>query len=227
MTGAATAILPVKRLASANQRLADDLSAPDRAELAEAMFLDVLASIGHCRRIGRRIVVTADPKVARTARWLGAEVISQADDIGHSEAALAGVRAAISNGADRVVLLAADCPLIDAQEVDHHLGAVPRSAQIVPDRHGTGTNALLLSPPDAFAPAFGPGSAARHMALAREAGVAFSLERIESLSLDLDTPEDLVLLREALVLDPASAPRTARLVWELVPDPDTAEPATA
>ena len=227
MTGAATAILPVKRLTSAYQRLAEGLSPTARAELAEAMFLDVLTSIGHCRRIGRLIVVTADPKVARTARWLGADVITQADDVGHSEAAVPGVRAAISDGAERVVLLAADCPLIDPQEVDQHLGAVPRSAQIVPDRHGTGTNSLFLSPPDAFAPSFGPGSAARHVALAREAGVAFSLERIESLSLDVDTPEDLALLREALVLDPASAPRTARLVWELVPDPDTAEPATA
>jgi 2-phospho-L-lactate/phosphoenolpyruvate guanylyltransferase len=227
MNGSATAILPVKRLTSAKQRLAESLPPAARAELAEAMFLDVLTAIGHCRRIGTLIVVAADPKVARTARWLGADVVRQEEDVGHSEAALAGVRGAISTGAERVVLLAADCPMLDPEEIDRHLGAVPRSAQIVPDRHGTGTNALFLSPPDAFAPGFGPGSAARHVGLARQAGVAFSLERIESLALDVDTPEDLALLREALVLDPASAPRTARLVWELIPDPDTAEPATA
>ena len=70
-------------------------------------------------------------------------------------------------------------------------GARPRAALIVPDRHGTGTNALVLSPPDAFAPAFGPDSCARHVSRARAAGISFALERIESLAIDLDTPEDM------------------------------------
>ena len=34
---------------------------------------------------------------------------------------------------------------------------------IVPDRHGTGTNALALDPRGAFEPQFGPGSRARHV----------------------------------------------------------------
>ena len=41
---------------------------------------------------------------------------------------------------------------------------------IVPDRHGSGTNALLLDPPTVITPAFGPGSFARHAALAAAAG---------------------------------------------------------
>ena len=66
-----------------------------------------------------------------------------------------------------------------------------RYVGIVPDRHGTGTNALALSPPDAIVPAFGEGSCARHVALAREAGIPFGVEELASLGLDLDTPADV------------------------------------
>jgi 2-phospho-L-lactate guanylyltransferase len=65
---------------------------------------------------------------------------------------------------------------------------------IVPDRHGTGTNALLLAPPDALEPSFGPGSCRRHAQLARRAGIAHVILPVPSLALDIDTPEDLTEL---------------------------------
>ena len=210
-----TAVLPVKRIGSAKQRLSSVLSEQARAELAEAMFLDVLTKTRRSRDIDQIIVVTADPAIARTTRWMGLDVIEQDEDTGHSRAAIAGVDAALAGGAERVAILPADCPLLDPRELDAHLGSAPRAALIVPDRHGTGTNALILSPPDAFAPAFGPDSCARHVSRARASGVAFALERIESLALDLDTPEDLVILRDALILDPQRAIRTSQIVWEL------------
>jgi 2-phospho-L-lactate guanylyltransferase len=67
---------------------------------------------------------------------------------------------------------------------------------IVPDRHRTGTNALLITPPDALAPSFGPGSCERHAALAAAAGVHHEIIELPSLALDIDTPEDLVALAE-------------------------------
>lgn len=208
------AIVPVKRFADAKQRLASVLEDGQRSQLAEAMFLDMLSHLRRSKRIDETIVVTAEPVVARTARWLDFQVIQQVADEGQSQAASDGVEMAIARGADRIALLPADCPLFDAAELDRHLGTLPRSALIVPDRHGTGTNALLLSPPDAIPPAFGPGSCARHAGLARAAGVAYAIERIPSLSLDIDTHSDLIELQEALGLDPTRAPRTAELVWE-------------
>ena len=121
-------------------------------------------------------------------------------------------------------MLPVDCPLLDPEELDSHLGRSARTALIVPDAAGTGTNALVLCPPDAIAPAFGPDSCARHVSRARAAGIAFSLERIGSLARDLDTPDDLVVLRDALLLDPSPAPRTAKVLWELGA---RAEPAVA
>jgi 2-phospho-L-lactate guanylyltransferase len=221
------AIIPVKRFEDAKKRLAAAVPAGPRAALAEAMFLDVLAAVKRSSRIDETIVVTADPAVARTARWLGAEVLDRDDDGGHSTDASAGVAEALARKAGRVALLPADCPLIDAEEIDRHLGAAPRTALIVPDRHGTGTNGLVLAPPDIFAPAFGPDSRARHVSRARAAGASFAVERIESLALDLDTPEDLAQLRDTLILEPQRAPCTAQLIWELGSDREAGAPTAA
>ena len=90
---------------------------------------------------------------------------------------------------------------------------------IVPDRHGAGTNALLLSPPDAIEPSFGPGSFARHAARAREAGVSTRVAALPSLGLDVDTPDDLAALRSALATRPGGAPRTRALLETLLHAP--------
>lgn len=211
-------ILPVKRLDAAFSRLAGVLEAEERARLAEATFLDALGTLRQSRVLDEIIVVTSDPAVARQARWLGSQLVEEGEDTGHAHAASLGARAAIELGADRVAMLPTDCPLMDAAEIDDHLGRSPRAALIVPDRHGTGTNALVLSPPDAFEPAFGPDSCARHISRARASGISFALETLESLSLDLDTPEDLQQLRDALLLSPERALRSAQVLWELGAD---------
>lgn len=210
-----TAVIPVKGLTSAKRRLEAALSSPDRRRLAEAMFLDAITKLPRSRSLDDLLVVTPDPSVARQARWYGHRVLRQKEDGGHSQAASAGARAAMAEGAERVAMLAVDCPMLDPEELDAHLGQSPRAALIVPDRHGTGTNALVLSPPDAFAPAFGPDSCAKHVSRARAGGISFALEEIESLATDLDTPEDLFLLRDQLLLNPEPAPRTAEVLWEL------------
>src|SRR5918992_299175 len=76
--------------------------------------------------------------------------------------------------------------------------AAPRAVSIVPDRQGTGTNGLVLRPPDAIAPSFGPGSLKRHVAAAEAAGVPFAVAEVPTLMLDVDTGEDLSALIDAL-----------------------------
>ena len=227
MTSMTTAILPIKRLDSAKRRLAGAIDDAARTSLVEAMFFDVLAKLRHCKRLDEIIVVTADDRIKRSARWLGVDVLDQEGDSGHSEAAAAGIRAAVARGADRVALLPGDCPLLDPAELDRELGPVPRSVLIVPDHHETGTNGLIISPPGAIDPAFGPDSCARHVQLARRARLGYSVLRIPSLALDLDTPDDLQAMRDALLLDPERAPRTSELIWEMGIEQDRTAPLTA
>jgi 2-phospho-L-lactate guanylyltransferase len=207
----ATAVLPVKRFDDAKQRLAAGIDAERRRELAEAMLTDVLDAIADARTIGRLIVVTGDPIAQELAAGASAEVVADPEDVGHSEAAQAGIARAEVEGTERVVLLAGDCPLLDPRELDKLLTGVPgRYVGIVPDRHGSGTNALLLSPPDAIVPAFGEGSRARHVEAARQAGIPFALENLPSIELDLDTPADVIALTRELARQPKRARRTAR-----------------
>jgi 2-phospho-L-lactate/phosphoenolpyruvate guanylyltransferase len=207
----ATAVLPVKRFGDAKQRLAAGIDDERRVGLILAMLGDVLEAIGQARSIERTIVVTDEPRATGLAAESGAEAIPDGTGGGHPEAALAGVAHAEGLGASCVVLLPGDCPLLDPRELDRLLTGLPeRYVAIVPDRHGSGTNALALAPPGAIRSAFGEGSRARHVAAAREADVPFAVEELSSLALDLDTPADLVALTRELEARRGRARRTAK-----------------
>lgn len=207
----ATAVLPVKRFDAAKQRLAGGLDPAQRRRLMGAMVEDVLQAVGQARSVERAIVVTDDPVARELAAGCGAEVVPDPADRGHVQAALAGVARAELEGAECVVLLAGDCPLLDPRELDGLLTGVPTPyVGVVPDRHGTGTNALVLAPPSAIVPAFGEGSCARHVELAREAGITYGVEEVPTLGLDLDTPADVIALTRQLMARPGRARRTAK-----------------
>lgn len=207
----ATAILPVKRFDDAKQRLTAGYEPAQRRALVAAMVEDVLEAVAKARTIERTIVVTGDPIAQELAAEAGAEVIPDPGDAGHVQAVLAGIARAEVEGEDTVALLPGDCPLLDPQELDRLLTGVPeRYVTIVPDRHGTGTNALVLRPPSAIVPAFGEGSCERHVEAARQAGIPFGVEELASLGLDLDTPADVIALTTKLMSQPGRARRTAR-----------------
>jgi 2-phospho-L-lactate guanylyltransferase len=188
------AILPVKGFSNAKQRLRGGLSPELRESLAEAMFSDVLGALA-LASLDAVLVVTAGQRARRIAEAHGATVLED-DEAGHNEAAAIGLVAALERRADRALLVPGDCPALDPADLDALLArqVVAPSALVVPDRHGTGTNALLLTPPDALVPSFGPGSCQRHLSLASERGTHAEVVRIPSLALDVDTPEDLEAL---------------------------------
>ena len=207
------AVLPVKRFTRAKQRLRAAVDGIARERLAAAMVGDVLQVVTALDELVRVIVVTAEPAAAQLADEAGAHVVRDPDEAGQSAAAALGIVAAVRElEAQRVLLVPGDTPGIDRDEL---LAILARTEPvvIVPDRHGTGTNGLLLAPPAAIAPAFGPGSRARHEAAARAAGVACAILALPSLTHDVDTPEDLAALRARGGL----GPRTAAALAELAP----------
>ena len=124
------------------------------------------------RALGGIVVVTNEPGAIAPALAAGADVVPDEQDAGQSPAAAAGVARAWERGAERVLLVPGDCPALEPAEVEELLAerVEAPAVTIVSDRHGTGTNALLLAPPRAIAPAFGEGSFARHSAAAEAAG---------------------------------------------------------
>jgi 2-phospho-L-lactate guanylyltransferase len=230
------AILPVKRFPLAKQRLGESIADSLRLDLARAMVGDVLAALRDCPAIDTTIVVTCEPSVSAAARYLGATVVDDTAEDGQSAAAQLGIARALADRFERVVCVPGDCPTLDPGELTDllsaggsgedvglqargpHTRAGGRQASnvvIVPDRHGSGTNGLLLAPPDALSPSFGPDSRARHELLAGEAGASWRIERPPSLLLDIDTGEDLAVLRKRLAGERVRAPRTRAVLGRL------------
>lgn len=205
------AILPVKSFGRAKQRLGAGVPDRLRLALARAMVTDVLAALAAIDGVELTVVVTREPEARLAATAAGARVIDDPGEAGQSAAAALGVEWAVAKGFARVLLVPGDCPALDPAELAPLLAEHGRSGPevaILPDRHGTGTNGLLLAPPEAIDPSFGTGSCERHRELAHTAGVACRVAPLRSLSLDVDTVEDLAALRTALASLPAGAPNT-------------------
>jgi 2-phospho-L-lactate guanylyltransferase len=218
----ATAIIPVKRFRAAKQRLLEALDPTQRTTLVAAMLTDVLVAVTACEPVERVVVVTGERRAERIAlrqaqrATTPLEVLREPTDSGHSEAATLGIVRAKALDARCVALLPGDCPLLDSAELDAALDRMRAGrVAVVPDRHGTGTNALLLSPPDAIGPAFGPGSRARHAERGVKAGQDVAVEPLDSLGPDVDTPEDLAAIAAILEREPGRARATAAALAQL------------
>ena len=201
------AILPVKSFGAAKQRLAESLGAGSRKALAQAMFSDVLSSLRRVPGIDAIAVVTSDLAAEAAAGGDRVRVLRDTPEAGHSEAANVGIGYALAEGYERVLLVPGDTPLVQPAELAGLL-AEPHGIVIVADRHGMGTNALVLTPPDAIGPCFGPGSLARHVAVAEAVGGTHRVEDVPGLALDVDTPADLAELAAELELRRGHAPST-------------------
>ncbi len=211
------AILPIKSFSHAKQRLRAELSDADRRALVDAMFSDVLVGLRRVPALESIVVVSGDRVAQQIAQGYGAIVVED-DERGHNSAAEKGIGVALEDGIERVLLVPGDCPLMDPKELEELLvhPAGERSALIVPDRHGTGTNALLLAPPDVLAPSFGPDSRRRHMADADAAGVPAEVVEVPCLALDVDTPDDLEALQQHLARTRGGAAHTRGMLNQLL-----------
>jgi 2-phospho-L-lactate/phosphoenolpyruvate guanylyltransferase len=197
VTGRIVAVIPVGELERAKSRLGEVLDAEERRDLVIGMLERTLAATIGSPRIAETLVVTPDEEVATIARAAGTRVIRQADrglNHGLDEAR----KAAVDDGASALLVLPADLPGVSPEAVDALLETLdvtgPPLVAIVPDRHGRGTNSLLLAPPDVIDFAFGGDSRVAHHHAAEAASIRVG-ELDGPLSLDIDTPEDLLLVQ--------------------------------
>ncbi len=211
-------MVPIKSLANAKQRLGEALERGSRRSLVQAMFSDVLGALRRTESVDAIAVVTDDVVAESLARGDGVAVLPDGRESGQSDATLVGIEYAREHGFDRVLLVPGDTPLLDPVELEELLMRCSRDdleVGIVPDRHGTGTNALVISPPGAFEPSFGPDSLERHLGAARASGVAHRVESVPSLALDVDTPGDLTALWSVVDSSRRGAQRTRGALSQL------------
>jgi 2-phospho-L-lactate guanylyltransferase len=181
------------------------------------MFSDVLAALERTGMLQAIIVVSGDRKVLDIVAGRNVVVIEDSAEKGQSHAARAGLARAAAMGFDRAALVPSDCPLLDPAELEELFvrAAAGIDVVIVPDRHGTGTNALVVDPAGPFEPQFGPGSLKRHAEQAEQRTLRSAIERPESLVLDVDTGDDLIALGIALERCHGRAPRTRGVLRQI------------
>lgn len=189
-------ITPVKPLETAKTRLAGVLSARERRILVLAMFRDVLVAARVCGELAGLCVVTSDPQASTIAYRNGAVVIPDPPGGGLNNAFEAGAALARRMGAQGVLFLPADLPLIQPEDISamvQHHGRTAMVRMLAAARDG-GTNAMALWPPDAIAPSFGEASLIAHLRAAIRAGVELDLPELPRLALDVDRPADITEL---------------------------------
>ena len=191
------AVVPVGTLDGAKSRLGGMLDAEERRDLVVRMIDRTLRATTGVPAIAETIVVTPDDEVRALALALagGARPIRQRGQ-GLNRGLREARDEAIAGGADVLLVLPVDLPLVSPDVLRDLLatldGAERPLVALVPDRHRRGTNALLLAPPDAIDFGFGGDSRACHEDAAREAGARY-VELDGPLTVDLDTPDDLLL----------------------------------
>ena len=188
-------ILLMKDFELAKTRLSSVLDAAARRVIATDFALAALDAVGPAA-----LVVAGSENAAEVARGMGNEVVVEEHAGGQNPAARLGIEAAVERGADAVLLLSSDLPLIDAGLVARLLAwadGLPRPVVVaVPAIGRGGTNALYLAPPGAIELHFGDDSLTKFEADARGCGVRFERYDSPELALDIDEPSDLAAYRE-------------------------------
>ena len=186
-------LLPIKDLRHAKQRLAGFLSPEERFQLAQAMLADTLRAVRNVRKAGKVFVVTNYAPAMRVAEESGWGLLPEERQISESASVDTASRECERRGITAVLRIPLDVPLVQARDIDDLLAVVcaAPAVVIVPSRDGTGTNAILRTPPTLFPSHFGNGSFAKHCDEAQRAGAQVVVRRNARLEMDVDEEADL------------------------------------
>src|SRR5580704_2266471 len=187
------AVVPIKDTAAAKQRLAAAVPPALRQALMLAMLEDVLAALAEAPGLAGRLLVTTDLSAQRLATRYGFDWLTDGAADGHTGAVAAAARHLALNGAAGMLTVPGDIPLTTAEEIarllDAHLPAP--SFTIAPSHDELGSNAIIVSPPDAVPLRFGDNSFFPHLAAAEACGIRPTVLHLPGIALDIDNPVDL------------------------------------
>ena len=203
------AVVPVKDLGNAKQRLAAVLGQPERTALFRAMLEDVLDALAGATSLAGIVLVTRDEDAIALAKGYGAECLIEPENRGHTAAVEFAAGALARRGAGALLQVPGDIPRVTSEEIEAVIAAhrPAPSVTIAPSRDCRGSNAVLCSPPDVFPFRFGDDSFHPHLAAACAIGIEPTVIERAGIGLDIDTPDDL----EAFLASPSNT-RAYRLL---------------
>ncbi len=187
------AVLPVKELEGAKQRLSPALAPAQRVALMQVMIGEVLAALTATRGLAGVALVTLDPWATALAQRSGARVLTEGARDGHTGSVIAAARLLAGEGAQGIITLPGDVPAVTPAESEVVLAAHGEAPAftIAPAHDELGSNAVVLSPPLAVPLRFGEDSYVPHLAAARARGIAPRIVSRPGIGMDIDHPADL------------------------------------
>jgi len=188
------AVLPVKDIEGAKGRLSPVLSPTERQSLFRAMLEDVLEVLSAVRRLSGVLLVTKDQHVCNLGQRFAARTLTESENQGQTAAVTLAAKTLVAEGVHGMITIPADVPLATSAEINALLQAHASAPAITiaPAHNELGSNAVVCSPPDILPLCFGDNSFLPHLKRARQLGIEPRIVSQPGLSLDIDTPEDLV-----------------------------------
>lgn len=183
-------LVPVKGFTRAKQRLAVSLNPAERATLAEAMLRDVVLAATGCAAVDR-VILLGGADARRIAQEEGVRWLDDDAEPDLNQALIKAAANLAERGVAHLIVLPGDLPGVQSRDIAGLLACHEQGLTIRPARSDGGTNALVISPPDAIAFRFGPDSARQHLETALAAGLRAQKVDVEGFARDIDNPEDL------------------------------------
>lgn len=208
------AVVPAKDPARAKSRLARVVTPEQRRAISLALLERTLRVLRQAPAVAQTLVISDAAEPLALAQRNGATPIheiglgsdgryerredEQADMMERTlNAALRQAAwAAIDRRVDALLVLPADLPCLTPAALMALIGSQPAMPGLVlaPDRHHSGTNAMLVAPPGALPFSFGRASFARHREIAARHSLPMAVFDHPAFSLDLDEPDDIDVL---------------------------------
>lgn len=192
------AIVPVKPLDKGKSRLSSVLSEEERKKLNIFMLEHTIRALREVNSVNEILVISRDVHAINLARKLSVRVIFEDGHLGLNPAIRKAVAIAQAHQASGILILPADLPLINKELIEELLGKgeVGCELRIAPDNRLQGTNAVYLKPPGTIEFKFGYNSFRKHKKQAEQKGISVHTIINRRIGLDLDLPEDLILLQK-------------------------------
>ena len=187
------AVIPVKNLSQAKQRLSPSLNAEERKHLFSAMLEDVLSVLVKIHLFEKIILATNCQNAISIAKLYGASVLTTGPDRGLNQAAIESVNFLKGKGIQGMFLIPADIPLVTDKDIYSVLETHPQSpsVSIIPSQDKSGSNCMVLTPPYIMPLRFGQKSFIRHKEIAQKRGLKINSRELAGFALYIDTPKDL------------------------------------
>ena len=193
------AVLPLKDFMNAKQRLSGVLAPHERRGLFQCMVEDVLEALSQCAMIEQVLIVSDDPAAEMLAVRYKATTLAENENSGLNAAVSQAANYVMAKGGDTMLVIHGDLPLANSAELtalcEQHQGP---GISIAPDTKNEGSNVMLCSPPDVIDFHYGAGSCQLHSQAAKQRAVHLQVISKAGLALDVDSPDDLIVLIDAL-----------------------------